>query len=203
VKNPKKALLHVAVLLMFASAVQAQKTEVKCHPLSSSNFIGPNESIVDTGADAQVCSTTTTAEKVAPALEKAPTAQPTATTPDKQPEAGAASVKQHDKPVVFLNGTGNTQSTAGKGSFGTTWSTTSQHDQTLELAKDFAGCPVTITMKQDGADYGVLLNHEGNNHNQMALMNAAGQVILTDGAHGLHQSVKNKTEKFCAAIMED
>jgi hypothetical protein len=119
--------------------------------------------------------------------------------------AASASAQQapRKQPTVFLNGTGNTQTTAGRGVFGGAWASTSQHDQSMELAKDFSGCPVTLTMKPDAADYTVMLNHEGNNHNQMALTDAAGQIILMDTAHGLHQSVKNKSAKFCTAILAD
>jgi hypothetical protein len=116
----------------------------------------------------------------------------------------AQTATTHDKPTVYLNGTGNSQTTAGRGAFGTAWATSSQHDQTIELAKDFGECQgVVVTLKSDNADYNVMLNHEGNNHNQMLLTNTAGEVLLTDTKNGLHQSVKNKSEKFCAAILND
>jgi len=191
--NYKNVVLAIALFLPIPALAQAPKAEVKCRPLVAGDSIGPNESIVGSGSNAQVCSLI--AVKAAPETENPKPQQPSSTP--------AVAADKHEKPVVFLNGSGNTQTTMSRGLFGTTNANTSQHDQSVELAKDFSGCPVTISLKQENADYIVVLNHEGNNHNQMALTNASGEVLITDTAHGMHQSIKNKSGKFCTAILTD
>jgi hypothetical protein len=193
-------LLSISLLFAAPAFAQGTKTEVKCRPLTPGDNIGPSESIVGSGADTQVCSIVKEKVTSEPTAPRAVTVAPAELV---KPAPASPVTVAHDRPVVFLNGAGNTQTTAGRGLFGGAWSNTSQHDQSLELAKDFAGCPVTVTMKQDGADYTVMLNHEANNHNQMAILNASGEVLLMDAAHGIHQSIKNKSEKFCASILAD
>ena len=193
--NYKNVVLAIALFLPIPALAQAPKTEVKCRPLVSGDSIGPNESIVGSGSNAQVCAVV--AIKAAPEPE-APKQSSTPNTP-----ASAVTTEKHEKPVVFLNGSGNTQTTMSRGLFGTANTSTSQHDQSVELAKDFSSCPVIVSLKQENADYTVVLNHEGNNHNQMALTNSYGEVLITDTAHGMHQSIKNKSEKFCTAILAD
>jgi len=194
-----RKLASAFLLMAFPVFAQAPKSEVKCRPLVAGDYIGPNESIVGSGANAQVCSVAV----VKAATEKDATPQPPSPVIPPPNVSSTPFAVEHEKPIVFLNGSGNTQTTVGRGLFGTTQASTSQHDQSLELAKDFGSCPVTISLKQENADYTVVLNHEGNNHNQMALTNASGEVLITDTAHGMHQSIKNKSEKFCAAILAD
>lgn len=204
-------ILTAFIVFALLSAPTFAQQSVKCRPLTSNDFVGPNESIVGSGQDAQVCSVVkATPPPTFTATAPAPSAPSNATPSNPQTStalpAGTSNpqpLQKRDKPVVFLNGNGNTQTNAGRGLFGSSWSNTSQHDQSLELAKDFEACPVTVSLKQENADYTVVLNHEGNNHNQMALTNASGEIILSDNAHGLHQSVKNKSDKFCTAIVSD
>ena len=94
----------------------------------------------------------------------------------------AATPIKHSKPTVFLTGSGATNTTASRGLFGSVNSSTSQHDQTIEMAKDFTdACPgVTLTLKQDTADFTVLLNFERNNHSQLMIAGADGSVLFTD-----------------------
>jgi hypothetical protein len=199
-------ILTAFIVFALLSVPTLTQQSVKCRPLTSNDFVGPNESIVGSGQDAQVCTVVkATTPPTSPTTALAPGA-PSNPQPSTAPPTGTSNpqpVQKRDKPVVFLNGNGNTQTNAGRGLFGSSWATTSQHDQSLELAKDFEACPVTVSLKQENADYTVVLNHEGNNHNQMALTNTSGEIILSDNAHGLHQSVKNKSDKFCAAIVTD
>jgi hypothetical protein len=192
-----------------------------CRNLADSGgFFYQGETIFGSKACRPIPQTPVANQQVAMPSNQAPITQPVATAPTSEPSSmqsnptptppvqpppvqPTASTK-HDKPIVFLNGTGNTQTAAGRGLFGTTWASTSQHDQTMEMAKDFNECQgVRIVLNQENADYSVFLNHEGNNHNQMALTNATGEILMTDTAHGLHQSVKNKVAKFCSFILND
>lgn len=118
-------------------------------------------------------------------------------------------VQAHAKPLVFLSGTGATQTTASRGLFGTANSSTSQHDQTIEMAKDFAAdcAGVMLTIKQDTANYTVLLNFERNNHSQLMIAGSDGAILFTDtrvaniltGTVG-GTSVKAKVNKACDFI---
>ncbi len=145
--NYKNHVLAIALFLPIPALAQAPKTEVKCRPLASGDSIGPNESIVGSGSNAQVCAVV--------AIKAAP--QPEALKPSSTPytPAPAVTTEKHEKPVVFLNGSGSTQTTTSRGLFGT------------------------------------------------ANTNSYGEVLITDTAHGMHQSIKNKSEKFCTAILAD
>jgi hypothetical protein len=78
--------------------------------------------------------------------------------------------------------------------------------QTVEIIKTFGEeCPnVTVTTKKDGADYAVLLDHEGGKgalrkDNKFALVNKDGDVIKSGSTRSLGNSVKDA----CKALMED
>lgn len=78
--------------------------------------------------------------------------------------------------------------------------------QTAEVIKTFGErCPnVTVTMKQDKADYVILLEHEGGKalllkDNKFALFNKDGDSIKSGSARSLGNAVKNS----CEALMAD
>ena len=63
---------------------------------------------------------------------------------------------------------------------------------------------MTVTTKKDGADYAVLLDHEGGKgalrkDNKFALVNKDGDVIKSGSTRSLGDSVKDA----CKALMED
>ena len=70
----KRFVLATATILIGASAAIAQAPQqvVQCRPLAAGDFLGPNDSIVGTGGNTQVCSVvmvkaTTQAAYVSPA----------------------------------------------------------------------------------------------------------------------------------------
>jgi hypothetical protein len=199
-----KTFIVPVVFFALASLAQAQNPDLSkwmCRNLADSGgYFYQGETVFGTQACRPIrqmqSAVSATPQTTAPA-----TAQSVSSA---TPAAAPAPPEKHEKPLVFLSGTGDTHTTSGNGLFGTSWSNSSAHDQTMEMAKDFSACGgVTVVLKQDNADYSVLLNHEGNNHNQMAVMNAVGAVLLTDTAHGMHQSIKDKSERICTFIEND
>jgi len=78
--------------------------------------------------------------------------------------------------------------------------------QTAEIVKTFGDrCPqVTVTIKQERADYVVLLDHEGGKaatkrDNKVAVFNREGDSIFTTSTRSLGNAVKGA----CAAILKD
>ena len=78
--------------------------------------------------------------------------------------------------------------------------------QTVEIIKTFGEkCPsVTVTMKQDMADFVVLLDHEGGKgwarkDNKVAVFNRAGDAILSKSTRSLGNSVKDACEAIMAS----
>jgi hypothetical protein len=78
--------------------------------------------------------------------------------------------------------------------------------QTVEIMKTFQErCPaVTITIKQERADFVVLLDHEGGKgslrrDNKVAVFNKAGDMIFSKSTRSLGNSVKDA----CQAIEKD
>jgi len=70
--------------------------------------------------------------------------------------------------------------------------------QTVEIIKTFnERCPgVTVTMKQEKADFVVLLDHEGGKgglrkDNKVAVFNKEGDLIFSNSTRGLGNSVKD------------
>lgn len=107
------------------------------------------------------------------------------------------------RPRVFISGSGTTDLRRGLSAV----VSSSSHDQTMELAQDFArACPgsVTVTLKPEGADYTVSMNHEAfqgvfvrNDH--VMVSNRDGDVLLTKASHSVMDGVK----AACAAISGD
>lgn len=78
--------------------------------------------------------------------------------------------------------------------------------QTAEIVKTFGQrCPeVTVTIKQEKADYVVLLDHEGGKgatkrDNKIAVFNRDGDSIFSASTRSLGNAVKDA----CAAILQD
>lgn len=126
---------------------------------------------------------------------------------------GPAVFGQQEKPRVYISGTGNVDvRTDGSAVGGHSWlvgsshSTVSSHDQTMELAKDFAKqCPgVIVTLKAPDADYTVGLNHEAFHglifkNNQVMVTNRRGDLLMANAT----RTVSHSTNDSCAAILAD
>jgi hypothetical protein len=126
---------------------------------------------------------------------------------------GPAAFGQQEKPRVYINGTGNvdvrTDGSAVGGSFwavGSSHSTVSAHNQTMELAKDFSKqCPgVIVTLSATDADYTVGLNHEAFHglifkNNQVMVTNRRGDLLMSNTS----RAVSHSTNDSCTAILAD
>lgn len=120
---------------------------------------------------------------------------------------------QQEKPRVYISGTGNVDvRTDGGAVGGRSWlvgsshSTVSSHNQTMELAKDFSKqCPgVIVTLNATDADYTVGLNHEAFHglifkNNQVMVTNRRGDLLMANAT----RTVSHSTDDSCAAILTD
>lgn len=120
---------------------------------------------------------------------------------------------QQEKPRVYISGTGNVDvRTDGGAVGGSSWlvgsshSTVSSHNQTMELAKDFSKqCPgVIVTLNATDADYTVGLNHEAFHglifkNNQVMVTNRRGDLLMANAT----RTVSHSTNDSCAAILAD
>jgi hypothetical protein len=132
--------------------------------------------------------------------------------------AGALTIGPHVfgqqlKPRVYINGTGNVDvRTDGSAVGGNSWlvgsshSTVSAHNQTMELAKDFSKqCPdVIVTLNATDADYTVDLNHEAfqgliHKNNKAMVTNRRGDLLMSDTT----RTVSHSTNNSCSAILAD
>jgi hypothetical protein len=126
---------------------------------------------------------------------------------------GPAAFGKQEKPRVYINGTGNvdvrTDSSAVGGRSwvaGSSHSTVSAHDQTMELAKDYSKqCPdVIVTLNATDVDYTVGLNHEAfhgliHKNNQVMVTNRRGDLLMSNTT----RAVSHSTNDSCAAILAD
>lgn len=188
-------LFGTVVVLGFGATTQAQSV---CRPIGDNSFVGPDEEIVGN----QICRKTPPSAPVQPAAQPAPVppAQPTAPVLAAQPPA------KHDKPRVFISGDGNVSATGVRLTPNVSTGSAYKHDQTIELAKDFAKfCPqADATVKEDGTDYAVKLNHEMDNRNQILVTTAAGKILMTDGHHAFKvRTVADEVKEACTAIGAD
>ena len=127
-----------------------------------------------------------------------------------------------DKPRVFVQGHGTLNSTthtsgaANRTLFGASGavvggrrsdSSIDSHDESIELTKDLrANCPgVVITLKEDAADYVVMLNRESKAkvglikaNSQVLVANKQGDVIWTKDVRQVMSAAKDA----CAAIVD-
>jgi hypothetical protein len=125
----------------------------------------------------------------------------------------SATIAQQNKPRVFINGSGSTDvRTNGSAVGGRFWaygssrSTISAHDQTMELAKDFTKqCPdVTVTLNATAADYTVGMNHEAfhgvvHKNDQVMVTNRVGDLVFSNATRAVSHSVNDS----CSAIAAD
>ena len=120
-----------------------------------------------------------------------------------------AAQEEKAKPRVFIT---DSQSWELSGGFGANNGAAGGHvsggarPQTAEIIKTFGErCPgVTVTMKQEKADYVVLLEHEGKGSvllkdNKYALFNKDGDSIKSGSTRSLGNAVKDA----CTALMKD
>ncbi len=127
--------------------------------------------------------------------------------------AAPVALGQQGIPRVYINGTGNIDVRTNAGAVGgsgwavgSSHSTVSAHNQTMELAKDFSKqCPdVTVTLNAADADYTVGLNHEAfhgliHKNNQIMVTNRRGDLVFSNTARAVSHSANDS----CAAILAD
>lgn len=119
-------------------------------------------------------------------------------------------LSQEVKPRIFVRGKGtvNTMTHGGGDLFGGTRydSTVDEHDESIELTKELRQrCDgVIVTLKEDAADYVVMLNRESkakrgifNKNNQVLVANKNGDVIWTKDVRAVASAAKD----VCAAVM--
>ena len=131
----------------------------------------------------------------------------------------SAIVVAQDKPRVFMSGkgtvngmtkgaAGGTHNRGGWWAAGRTDSIEDSHDESMELAKEFAsGCAgVQVTVNADAADYVTSLNRESkakkglfSKNNQIQVSNKSGDVLLSSTA----RSVATAAKDACNVIMAD
>ena len=124
-----------------------------------------------------------------------------------------------DKPRVFMAGkgtvngmtkgaAGGTGSRSGWWAAGRSDSVVDAHDESMELAKDFAKeCPeAQVTVNQDAADYVTSLNRESKSkkglfskNDQVLVSNKAGDVLLSSAV----RSVSTAAKDACRVIIAD
>lgn len=124
-----------------------------------------------------------------------------------------------DKPRVFVSGKGTingmtngavgvTGSHRGWWAAGRTDSIEDSHDESMELAKDFAkDCPgVQVTVKEDAADYVASLNRESkakkgifSKNSQIMVSNQSGDVLMSSAV----RSVATAAKDACNIIVAD
>jgi hypothetical protein len=127
----------------------------------------------------------------------------------------ALSANAQDKPRVFVQGKGSENvSSNGSGAGGRHWgawgskSTIDAHDESMEVTKDLQkNCSgAIITIKEDSADYIVMMNRESKqnrgllrSNSQIQVANRAGDVIGTNATH----TVGNAAKDACNLIVSD
>ena len=127
----------------------------------------------------------------------------------------ALSAKAQDKPRVIVQGKGSENvSSNGSGGGGRHWgawgskSTIDAHDESMEVTKDFQKhCSgAVITIKEDNADYIVMMNRESKQNrgllrtnSQIQVANKAGDIIGTNAT----RTVGNAAKDACNLIMAD
>jgi hypothetical protein len=127
----------------------------------------------------------------------------------------ALSANAQDKPRVFVQGKGSENvSSNGSGAGGRHWgawgskSTIDAHDESMEVTKDLQkNCSgALITIKEDNADYIVMMNRESKqnrgllrSNSQIQVANKAGDVIGTNATH----TVGNAAKDACNLIVSD
>jgi len=127
----------------------------------------------------------------------------------------ALSANAQDKPRVFVQGKGSENvSSNGSGAGGRHWgawgskSTIDAHDESMEVTKDLQkNCSgAIITIKEDSADYIVMMNRESKqnrgllrSNSQIQVANKAGDVIGTNATH----TVGNAAKDACNLIVSD
>lgn len=114
-----------------------------------------------------------------------------------------------DKPRVFITDSNSWQIAGGFGAGANAAAGVVKggaRPQTVEIMKTFAKrCPqVTVTAKQERADYVVLLDHEGGKgfarkDNKVAVFNKEGDLIYSGSTRTLGNAVKNA----CNAIKKE
>jgi hypothetical protein len=129
------------------------------------------------------------------------------------------SVSAQDKPRVFMSGKGTTNgmtngTVGGNRSGGGWWasgrsdSIVDSHDESMELAKDFASsCPgAKVTVNADTADYVTSLNRESkakkgifSKNDQIMVSNKSGDVLLSSAV----RSVATAAKDACNLILAD
>lgn len=116
---------------------------------------------------------------------------------------------QENKPRIFVRAKGTVNTMTHGGSdllYGSRYdSTVDEHDESIELTKELrARCAgVIITLKEDTADYLVMLNRESkakrgifNKNNQVLVANKNGDVIWTKDVRAVASAAKD----VCAAV---
>jgi hypothetical protein len=122
---------------------------------------------------------------------------------------GAVLVVAAEKPRVFITDSKSWEIAGGFGGSSEGFGGATKggaRPQTAEIIKTFGErCPeVTVNMKQEKADYIVLLDHEGGKgwgrkDNKVAVFNKAGDSIFSRSTRTLGNAVKDS----CAAIVKD
>src|SRR5579864_1665467 len=127
----------------------------------------------------------------------------------------ALSANAQDKPRVFVQGKGSENvSSNGSGGGGRHWgawgskSTIDAHDESMEVTKDLQkNCSgAIITIKEDSADYIVMMNRESKQNrgllrtdSQIQVANKAGDIIGTNAT----RTVGNAAKDACNLILAD
>lgn len=190
--------ISLAVSAFAQTPQNPDRAKWMCRNLADSgNFLYEGETVFGT----QACRPIPQAPSPAPAT-------PVVEAPS-QNQPAPAPVAKHDKPLVFISGTAATTTTTTRGFFGSANSSTMPHDQAMVLAQDFSSvCPtVETTIKQDNADYTIVVNGGLNIRNQLLLTDKDGKVLYTDnkGANGIvggkSGTIKGKVSKACSFIL--
>src|SRR6201997_4286237 len=129
--------------------------------------------------------------------------------------AMAISAYSQEKPRVFVQGKGSENVSSNGGAAGghhwAGWgskSTIDSHDESMEVTKDLQkNCSgVMITIKEDSADYIVMMNRESKQNrgllrtnSQIQVANKAGDIIGTNAT----RTVGNAAKDACNLIMAD
>jgi hypothetical protein len=127
----------------------------------------------------------------------------------------ALSANAQDKPRVFVQGKGSENvSSNGSGGGGRHWgawgskSTIDAHDESMEVTKDFQKhCSgAIITIKEDNADYIVMMNRESKQNrgllrtnSQIQVANKSGDIVGTNAT----RTVGNAAKDACNLILAD
>lgn len=195
--------LSLGMVLSAGSALAQQGTTVQmqCHePAATGNALAPDETLVNGMACKVVKPTAAPApavqEKPAPPPAKAETPAPASAPGDGRLRVFISDSKSWEMSGGFAVADGNGGGATKGGA----------RPQTAEIIKTFGErCPtVTVTMKQDRADYVVLLDHEGGKglalkDNKVAVFDKEGDSIFSHSTRSLGNAVKDG----CDAILKD